>query len=90
MSTNLIQPNNYYILRNNKLLETEFGDIKENEVFLYNGSVSQDMYDLLIVFGYKKMNKTNVIEVHHSYDAINFRLKNSVEKKLVELSKILF
>jgi hypothetical protein len=82
--------NCYYVLRNNKLFETEFGGIKDHEVFLFNGSVSQDICDLLIVFGYKKMGNTYITEVHHSYDGAIFRITTVAERRLADLSEILF
>ncbi len=88
MNSKFIKTNTYYVLRDKCLLEINLDEINDGEVFLFNGRTSSDIYDLIIVFAHKKMNKINIIEVHHNLDATAFRLINVSQKKLSELVEI--
>jgi hypothetical protein len=74
-------------LQNDKISQIEFDEIKENQIFLFNGLASSEGYDYVIVFGFKRMKNTNIIETYHNENCLIFRLVSYSEKKLKELSE---
>lgn len=82
-----LQDNCYYVLRNNKITQVEFKDVSENEIFLFNGVTSSITNDYLIVFGFKRTGKTNILETYHDNNTTTFRLARISEKKIKELTE---
>jgi hypothetical protein len=71
-----LQNNFFYVLQNKKYRQIEFSDIKDNQIFLFNGIASSDIHNCFIVFGYKRMEKTNILEVYHDEYGLMYKQTN--------------